>query len=102
MLGRLGDVAVGGSGFKRRRSARERDPARGLGGRKRRRHGAGTIGHVELGQGLPRTGGCNKIVLKPLRDKEHAIGTALGAVALGERVGKVVCVVADARDQVKA
>ena len=102
MLGRLGDVTVRGSGFKRRRSARKRDPARGLGRRERRRHGAGTVGHVELGQGLPRTGGCNKIVLKPLRDKEHAIGTALGAVALGERVRKVVRVVADARDQVKA
>ena len=45
--------------------------------------------------------GCNKIALKPLRDKEHAVGAALGAVALGERVRKVVRIVADARDQLK-
>ena len=102
MIGSLGDVTVGGSGLKRRRSARERDPARGLGRRKRRRHGAGTVGHIELGQGLPRAGSCNEVALKPLRDKEHAVGTALGAVALGKRVRKVVGVVADARDQLKA
>ena len=101
MLGGLGNVAVRSSGLKRRRSARERDPARGLGRRKRRRHGAGTVGHIELGQGLPHAGGCNEVVLKPLRDKEHAVGAALGAVALGERVRKVVRVVADARDQLK-
>ena len=53
---------------------------------------AGPPPHGRLQQDRPQT----------LRDKEHAIGTALGAVALGERVGKVVCVVADARDQVKA
>ena len=102
MFGGFGDLAVGSSWLKCRRSTRERDPARGLGRRKRCRHGAGTVGHIELGQVLPRTGGCNKIVLKPLRDKEHAIGAALGAVALGERIRKVVRVVADARDQVKA
>ena len=102
MLGSLGNVTVRGSGFKCRRSTRERDPARGLGRRERRRHGAGTVGHIELGQRLPRTGGCNEVVLKPLRDKEHAIGAALGAVALGERIRKVVRVVTNARDQVKA
>ena len=102
MLGRLGDVTVGGSGLKCRRSARERDPARGLGRRKRRRHGAGAVRHVEFGQGLPRASGRNEVALKPLRDKEHAVGAALGAVALGERVRKVVGVVADARDQLKA
>ena len=102
MLGSLGDVAVGGGGLKRRRGARERNPPRGLGRRKRRRHGAGAVGHIDPGQLLPRAGGRNKIVLEPFRDKEHAIGAALGAVALGERVGKVVRVVADARDQVKA
>ncbi len=102
MFGSLGDVAVGGGGLKCGRSARERDPVRGLGRRKRRRHGAGTVGHIELGQRLPRAGGCNEVALKPLRDKEHAVGTTLGAVALGKRVRKVVRVVADARDQVKA
>ena len=102
MLGGLGDVTVGGSRIKCGRSARERDPARGLGRRKRRRHGAGTVGHIELGQGLPRSGGCNEVVLKPLRDKEHAVGAALGTVALGERVRKVVGVLADTRDQIKA
>ena len=101
MLGGLGNVAVRSSGLKRRRSARERDPARGLGRRKRRRHGAGTVGHVELGQGLPRAGSRNEVVLKLLRDKERAVGAALGAVALGERVRKVVRIVADARDQLK-
>ena len=102
MLGGLGNVAVGGSKLKCGRSARERDPARGLGRRKRRRHGAGTVSHIELGQGLPHAGGCNKVALKPLRDKEHAIGATLGAVALGERVREVVGAVADARDQLKA
>ena len=43
MFGSLGDVAVGGSGLKRGRSARERDPVRGLGRRKRRRHGAAAM-----------------------------------------------------------
>ena len=102
MLGRLGNATVGGSGLKRRRSPRERDPPRGLGRRKRRRHGAGAVGHIEPGQFLPRTGGRDQVVLKPLRDKEDAVGVALGAVALGERVRKIVGVVADARDQVKA
>ena len=101
MFSSLGNVAVGGSGLKRRRSARERDPARSLGRRKRRRHSAGTVGHIELGQGLPRAGSRDQVVLEPLRDKEHAVGAALGAVALGERVRKVVRVIADARDQVK-
>ena len=102
MLGGLGNIAVRSSGLKRRRSARERDPARGLGRRKRRRHGAGTVGHVELGQGLPRAGSRDQVVLEPLRDKEHAVGAALGTIALGERVREVVGVVADARDQLKA
>ena len=102
MLGGLGDIAVGSSWLKCGRSARKRDPPRGLGRRERRRHGAGAVRHIELGQVFPRTGGCNKIVLKPLRDKEHAIGAALGNVALGERVRKVVRVVTNARDQVKA
>ena len=102
MLGSLGNVAAGGSGLKRRRSARERDPARGLGRRKRRRHGASAVGHIELGQRLPRAGGRNEVVLKPLRDKEHAVGATLGAVALGERVRKIVRIVVDARDQLKA
>ena len=102
MIGGLGNVTVGGSGLKCGRSARERDPARGLGRRKRRRHGSGTVGHIEPGQGLPHAGGRNEVVLKPLRDKEHAVGTALGAVALGERIRKVVGIVADARDQLKA
>ena len=102
MLGSLGNVTVGGSGLKCGRSARERDPARGLGRRKRRRHGASAVSHVELGQRLPRAGGCNEVALKPLRDKEHAVGAALGAVALGERVRKVVRVVTNARDQFKA
>ena len=102
MLSGLGDTAVRGDGLQGRRSACERDPPRGLGRRKRRRHGAGAVGHIEPGQFLPRTGGRDQVVLKPLRDKEHAIGMALGAVALGERVRKIVRIVADARDQVKA
>ena len=102
MLGGLGNVALGSSGLKCRRSTRERNPARGLGRRKRRRHGAGAVRHVELWQGFPRAGSRNEVVLKPLRDKEYTVGTTLGAVALGERVRKVVGVVADARDQLKA
>ena len=102
MFGSLGNVAVGGSGLKRGRSARERDPVRGLGRRKRRRHGAGAVGHIELGQRLPRASGCNEVVLKPLRDKEHAVGATLGTVALGKRIRKIVRIVADARDQLKA
>ena len=51
--------------------------------------------------GTPPRGSRDQVVLEPLRDKEHAVGAALGAVALGERVRKVVRVIADARDQVK-
>ena len=49
MLGSLGDATVRGGGLKCGRSARERDPARGLGRRKRCRHGTGAVGHIELG-----------------------------------------------------